>query len=175
MVLCRLLELVVGSFTMAWVFKRKGSLHGVTLPRSWILENVQKLYRVQDKGAQISVVKEIISPFQDLLERVYSGNDTGEQNVGRFLNYSTRSDHLFYQNKPLHSVAPRVRNVALARLYVLMAMSTPDQIPLTQYAIHRCRAICLRELLVLWCSSGVAHNACQWGSTPTIIQYGITS
>jgi hypothetical protein len=175
MVLCRLLELVVGSFTMAWVFKRKGSLHGVTLPRSWILENVQKLYRVQDKGAQISMVREIIIPFQDLLERVYSGNDTGEQNVGHFLNYSTRSGHLFYQNKPLHSVVIRVRNVALARLYVLMAMSTPDQSPLTQYAIHRCRTICLRELLVLWCSSGVAHNACQWGSTPTIIQYSITS
>jgi hypothetical protein len=169
MVLCRLLELVVGSFTMASAFKRRGSLHGVTLPRSWILENVQRLYRVQNKGAQISAVREIIKPFQDLLERVYSGNDAGEQNVGHFLNYSTRSDHLFYQNKPLHSVTLRVRNVALARLYVHLAMSTPDQSPLTQYTIHRCRTICLRELLVLWCSSGVAHNACQWGSTPTII------
>jgi hypothetical protein len=49
--LCRFLELVVGSFVMASSFNRTRSLHGVTLPRSWILENVRKLHKVQNKDA----------------------------------------------------------------------------------------------------------------------------
>ncbi|KAH9971205.1 hypothetical protein BGW80DRAFT_1322645 [Lactifluus volemus] len=101
MVLCRLLEFVVGSFVMASAYQKKGSLHGVTLPRSWILENVQNLHRVQNKHAHLHVAWEMVKPFQDLLERIYSGTDT---------------DILFHQNKPLHAVHVRVRNLALARL-----------------------------------------------------------
>ncbi|KAI0297517.1 hypothetical protein B0F90DRAFT_1819257 [Multifurca ochricompacta] len=88
-VLCRFLELVVSSFVMASALNRMGSLHGVTLPRSWILKNVQHLYRVQNKDAHNQVAWQMTKPFQVLLERVYSGHDT---------------DHLQYQNKPLHSV-----------------------------------------------------------------------
>jgi len=68
---------------MASAFKRKGSLHGVTLPRSWILENVQKLHRVQNKDANIRFVRGILTPFRDLLERIYSGTDAdnGESNL----------------------------------------------------------------------------------------------
>ena len=82
-VLCRLLELVAGSFIMALAFNWKGSLHGVTLPRSWILENVQKLHRVQNKDANVGAIREILTPFRDLLERIYSGTDadTGEPNT----------------------------------------------------------------------------------------------
>jgi hypothetical protein len=80
-VLCRLLELVVGSFIMASALKMKETFNGVTLPRSWILENMQKLHRVQNKAAHIRLAYEITNPFQDLLERVYSGNDTGEPSV----------------------------------------------------------------------------------------------
>jgi hypothetical protein len=81
MVLCRLLEVVVGSFVMASTYNRKGSLHGVTLPRSWILENVQKLYRVQNKSASPHAAWEMIKPLSDLLERVYSGTDNGESSI----------------------------------------------------------------------------------------------
>lgn len=83
MVLCRLLEVVVGSFVMASAYKKKGSLHGVTLPRSWILENVQKLYRVQSKNASTRAAWEMIKPLSDLLERVYSGTDNGELSSGK--------------------------------------------------------------------------------------------
>ncbi|KAI0292972.1 hypothetical protein B0F90DRAFT_1767489 [Multifurca ochricompacta] len=100
-VLCRFLELVVSSFVMASALNRMGSLHGVTLPRSWILKNVQQLYRVQNKDAGPRVAWQMTRPFRDLLERVYSGLD---------------ADHLHYQNKPLHLVHVRVRNIVLARL-----------------------------------------------------------
>jgi hypothetical protein len=66
---------------MASALKRRGSFHGATLPRSWIIENLQQLHRVQNKDAHISVAWVITAPFQDLLERIYSGNDTGEPNV----------------------------------------------------------------------------------------------
>ncbi|KAI0286423.1 hypothetical protein BC826DRAFT_1108859 [Russula brevipes] len=107
-VLCRFLELVTGSFIMASAFRRSGSPHGVTLPRSWILENAQKLHRVQNKDAHYKVVVEIMKPFQDLLECIYSGNDT---------------DHILYQNKPLRTIpgipaSGKIRNIVLARLYV---------------------------------------------------------
>jgi hypothetical protein len=82
-VLCRLLEVVAGSFIMASAFQKKGSLHGVTLPRSWILENVQKLYRVLNKNAHPHAAWEMTKPFQDLLERVYSGTDNGELSIGK--------------------------------------------------------------------------------------------
>ena len=86
-VLCRLLENVTGSFIMARAFNTKGSFHGVTLPRSWILENVQKLHRVQNKVTNLRVVWVVVTLFQDLLERVYNGNDTdsGEANLGKYL------------------------------------------------------------------------------------------
>src|SRR6266850_2866585 len=114
-VLCRLLELVVSSFIMASALKRRGSFHGATLPRSWILENLQQLHRVQNKDAHISVAWVITTPFQDLLERIYSGNDTGEPSVrDTSLNCLTRSDHLLHQNRPLHLASLRVRNFALA-------------------------------------------------------------
>lgn len=67
---------------MALAFNKKGSPHGVTLPRSWILENVQKLYRVQNKDARVPMAWEMMKPFEDLLERVYSGNDPGKSDVG---------------------------------------------------------------------------------------------
>jgi hypothetical protein len=101
-------------------------LHGVTLPRSWILENVQKLHRVQNKDVNIRAVREIITPFRDLLERVYSGNgsDVGELNKQELpFSCSIRLD-LLHQNKPLHAVPFRVRNFALARLYVLLVVGT---------------------------------------------------
>jgi hypothetical protein len=41
-------------------------------------------------------------------------------------------------------------------------MSTFDQNSLTQYIIHRCRTICLREFLVLWWSSGIAYVHVSW-------------
>ncbi|KAF8460963.1 hypothetical protein DFH94DRAFT_790038 [Russula ochroleuca] len=106
-VLCRVLEIVAGSVIMARALNWNG-LHGVTLPRSWILENVQKLHRVQNKDVNIRAVREIITPFRDLLERVYSGNGSDVD--------------LLHQNKPLHAVPFRVRNFALARLYVLLCI-----------------------------------------------------
>ena len=78
--LCRFLEVVAGSVIMARALKWK-ELHGVTLPRSWVLENIQKLHRVQNKDVNIRVVRDIITPFRDLLEGVYSG-DVGESNKG---------------------------------------------------------------------------------------------
>lgn len=117
-VLCRLLELLAGSIIMASAFKRKGSLHGVTLPRSWILENVQKLHRVQNKDASVSFVWKILTPLRDLLERVYSSTDadTGESNIGKLhCSCSTVLD-LLHQNRPLNFFPFRIRNFALARL-----------------------------------------------------------
>lgn len=103
---------------MASSFKRKGSLHGVTLPRSWILENVQKLYRVQNKDTNLGIVWEILKPFRDLLERVYSGTDadTGEPNIGKLLSGCSTTLDLLHQNKPLSFFSFRIRNFALARL-----------------------------------------------------------
>jgi hypothetical protein len=75
--LCRLLELVVGSFVIAWSFK-KGSLHGATLPRSWILENVRKLDRVQNKDAHPHFAFTLAGLFRDLMESIYTGNGIGE-------------------------------------------------------------------------------------------------
>lgn len=75
--LCRFLELVVGSFVIAWSFK-KGSLHGVTLPRSWILENVRKLDKVQYKDAHPHFAFTTAGLFRDLLENIYTGNGIGE-------------------------------------------------------------------------------------------------
>ena len=72
--LCRFLELVVGSFVMAWSFRRKRSLHGVTLPRSWILENVRKLHRVQNKDANYHFAWSVTRLFRDLLESIYTGS-----------------------------------------------------------------------------------------------------
>ena len=117
-VLCRLLELVAGSFIMASAFKWKGSLHGVTLPRSWILENVQKIHRVQHKNANIGVIWEILPPLQDLLERIYSGTDSdiGEPNMGKLLSSCSTILDLLHQNRPLSSFPFRIRNFALARL-----------------------------------------------------------
>lgn len=97
-VLCRFLELVVGSFVIASTFKRTRSLHGVTLPRSWILENVRKLDKVRNKDAHIGSAWTMARLFRDLLENIYTGNGV---------------DHLLYQNRPLNL---RVRNFALARL-----------------------------------------------------------
>ena len=117
-VLCRLLELVAGSFIMASSFKRRGSLHGVTLPRSWILENVQKLHRVQNKDAKVGFVWEILRPLRDLLERIYSGTgaDTGEPNIGNLLSSCSTILDLLHQNRPLNFFPFRIRNFALARL-----------------------------------------------------------
>ncbi|KAH9005748.1 hypothetical protein EDB86DRAFT_2875623 [Lactarius hatsudake] len=99
-VLCRFLELVIGSFVIASTFKRAGSLHGVTLPRSWILENVRKLHKVQRNGAHPNSAWAMAQLFQDLLENIYTGNDV---------------DHLLYQNKSLNLASVRVRNFILAR------------------------------------------------------------
>ena len=67
-------------------------------------------------------------------------------------NYSTGLDHILHRNKPLHSAHIRVRNFALARLYVPVLMSIIEYEPLMRYAIPRCRVICLREH-VLGCTS----------------------
>lgn len=72
--LCRFLELVVGSFVMAWSFRKKGSLHGVTLPRSWTLENVRKLHKVQNKDASMRFAWTITGLFRELLENIYTGS-----------------------------------------------------------------------------------------------------
>lgn len=76
--LCRFLELVVGSFVIAATFKRARSLHGVTLPRSWILEHVRKLHKLQTKDANPDFYWAMARPFQDLLENIYTGNGAGE-------------------------------------------------------------------------------------------------
>ncbi|KAN0138675.1 hypothetical protein V8E53_003663, partial [Lactarius tabidus] len=99
--LCRFLELVIGSFVIAWTYKRTRSLHGVTLPRSWILENVRKLHKVQNKDAHAGLAWTTALLFQDLLENVYTGHG---------------ADHLLHQNKPLNVGHFRVRNFILARL-----------------------------------------------------------
>lgn len=103
---------------MASAFKRKGSLHGVTLPRSCVLENVQKLHRVQNKDTSLHLVWEILRPFRDLLERTYSGTDvdTGEPNIGKLLNSRSTLLDLLHQNRPLNFFPFRIRNLALARL-----------------------------------------------------------
>ncbi|KAH9172883.1 hypothetical protein EDB89DRAFT_1962838 [Lactarius sanguifluus] len=95
--LCRFLQLVVGSFVVAWSFKRSRSLHGVTLPRSWILENVRKLHKVQNKDAHPQFAWTTTRLFRDLLESIYTGS----------------ADHLLHHNMPLNL---RVRNFSLARL-----------------------------------------------------------
>ena len=76
--LCRYLELVIGSFVIAWTYQKTGSLHGVTLPRSWMLENVRKLHKVQNKGAHWNLAWTTAILFQDLLENVYTGYAAGE-------------------------------------------------------------------------------------------------
>ena len=111
---------------MAGILNRKGSLHGVTLPRSWILENVQKFHRVKNKDFNLRVVWDILTSFRDLrvLESVFSGSDAdiGKLNIRKLLfSYSTGSA-LYHQNKPLHFVPFRPRNLALARLYVFVAV-----------------------------------------------------
>jgi hypothetical protein len=60
---------------MATALDWRGGLHGVTLPRSWILENVHKFHRVQKKDVKINVVGEMLKPFRDLLERIYSDSE----------------------------------------------------------------------------------------------------
>jgi hypothetical protein len=70
---------------MASKYNKTRSLHGVTLPRSWLLENVQKLNRVKNKGANPRMLWHMIIPFRDLLERVYSANDTGGSSVEKLL------------------------------------------------------------------------------------------
>ena len=126
-ILCRLLETVAGSVIMAKALSRKGSLHGVTLPRSWILENVQKFHRVQDKDVNFRVVWDILISFRDLrvLESVFSGNDAdiGKLNIRNFRFSNSTGSVLYHQNKPLHSVPFWPRNLALARLYVLVALT----------------------------------------------------
>ena len=156
-ILCRLLEIVAGSVIMAGALTRKGSLHGVTLPRSWILENVQKFHRVQNKDVNFRVVWDILTSFRDLrvLESVFSGSDA---DIGEFIIRKLRFSYspgsvLHHQNKPLHSVPFRTKNLALARLYVLVAL-TLERSSLTLHIFPRCRIICLRELLlVLWRNS----------------------
>jgi hypothetical protein len=139
---------------MAGALNRKGSLHGVTLPRSWILENVQKFHRVQNKDVNFRVVWDILISFRDLrvLESVFSDSDAdiGKLNIRKLsFSYSTGSV-LHHQNRPLHSVPVRTKNLALARLYVLVAL-TLERSSLTLHIFSRCRIICLRELLlVLW-------------------------
>jgi hypothetical protein len=76
--LSRFLELVIGSFVIAWTYKGTRSLHGVTLPRSWILENVRKLHKVQNKDAHAGLAWKTALLFQDLLENVYTGYGAGE-------------------------------------------------------------------------------------------------
>ena len=80
-VLCRILELVTGSYVMASAYNSTRSFHGITLPRSWILENVQKFNRLKSKYLKSHMHWYMATPFQDLLERVYSGNDTGRSNI----------------------------------------------------------------------------------------------
>ncbi|KAH9172885.1 hypothetical protein EDB89DRAFT_1962863 [Lactarius sanguifluus] len=87
-------ELVIGSFVIASTFKRAGSLHGVTLPRSWILENVRKLHKVQRNGAHPN------SALGNGATNIYTGNGV---------------DHLLHQNKSLNLASIRVRNFILAR------------------------------------------------------------
>ena len=82
-VLCRILELVAGSYIMASAYNRTQSFHAITLPRSWILENVQKINRVKNKYLNSRTLWYMATPFQDLLERVYSGNDTGRSNIDK--------------------------------------------------------------------------------------------
>ena len=79
-VLCRILELVAGSYIMASAYNRTRSLHGVTLPRSWILENVRK-FNGENKYLNSRMLWYMAIPFKALLERVYSGNDTGRSNL----------------------------------------------------------------------------------------------
>jgi len=76
-VLCRVLELVASSYIMASTFNKTRSLHGVTLPCSWILENMQKLNGAKNQGADHRILWDVMIQFRDLLERVYSGNDSG--------------------------------------------------------------------------------------------------
>ncbi|KAF8261744.1 hypothetical protein EI94DRAFT_1809815 [Lactarius quietus] len=103
--LCRFLELVVGSFVIAATFKRTRSLHGVTLPRSWILEHVRKLHKIQNKDAHLNFAWTTARLFQDLLENIYTANG---------------ADHLLHQNKPLSLVPVRVRNFIFARLIICL-------------------------------------------------------
>ncbi len=82
-VLCRFLEVVVGSFVIASTFTKTRTLHGVTLPRSWILENVRKLHKAQNKDAHRYFAWTMARLFQDLLENIYTGNGAGEWNISR--------------------------------------------------------------------------------------------
>ena len=70
---------------MASAYNRTRSFHGITLPRSWILENVQKVNRVQNKYLNSRMLWDMMSPFQDLLECVYGGNDSGRSNIETLL------------------------------------------------------------------------------------------
>ena len=76
-VLCRVLELVASSYIMASTFNRTRSFHGVTLPRSWILENMQKLNRAKYQSTDPRLLWEMMIQLRDLLEHIYSGNDSG--------------------------------------------------------------------------------------------------
>ena len=125
-ILCRFLELVIGSFIIACTYQRTGSLHGVTLPRSWIIEIMRKLHKLQSKDAHINVAWTTVQLFQDLLENVYTGYAAGERSIIRaYITAHCGSDHLHHQNKPLNAVPFRVRNFILARLCVFLPPYDP--------------------------------------------------
>ncbi|KAI0258666.1 hypothetical protein BC834DRAFT_835038 [Gloeopeniophorella convolvens] len=97
--LCRIFELIVGSFVMASKLRSSRSFHNVMLPRSWILDNIRRPERLHNKDTRLGNL--VVEPFSDLLEQIYSCKS---------------SDHIIYQNKPISSASQRVRNIVMARL-----------------------------------------------------------
>ncbi|KAF8060885.1 hypothetical protein FPV67DRAFT_312197 [Lyophyllum atratum] len=98
-VLCDFIEFLCGSLAISDGLRRRGNLHGITLPRSWLLQHIEDTERAREKlpsGLHFLMVIRI----GDLLETIYSG-------VG--------AEHLLFESHNLSTI-PGVRGVFIARI-----------------------------------------------------------
>lgn len=78
-VLCDLVELLCALIAITHRSSRKQGLHGITLPRSWIMR-LNALVDLADlvKPISLNLFRLLYSPFKDILECIYTGVGAGD-------------------------------------------------------------------------------------------------
>ncbi|GLB36677.1 putative uvrD-like helicase C-terminal domain [Lyophyllum shimeji] len=72
-VICDLVEHLCSSLAVSDVLNRRGTLHGITLPRSWLLRHVRPEEMARAKGKATNKAPVLVTLLENLLETIYSG------------------------------------------------------------------------------------------------------
>ncbi|GBE78672.1 predicted protein [Sparassis crispa] len=98
-VLCDFLDHLCGLLVISTRYQQTGTLHEVTLPRSWLMSLARGFKRHGER--QTNLLSLYIKPMADLLEQIYTGSN---------------ADHLLFESRDFGSLGFAVRQVFILRI-----------------------------------------------------------